>query len=278
MKKALLVGINNYPSPNELQGCVNDVTNVRDILIKYFGFESDNIRVLTDERATKANIMERLGWLVDDEKNFTKLFYCNSSHGSQIRDRNGDELSDGLDEIICPVDFNWDDGFISDDMLSEIFKNLPKGKLEVIMDSCHSGTVTRNSLNLVPTEVGDLYYRKARFILPPVDIQCRVNEDKDYKVKKLLGQPKIKDEQLNHVLYAGCRDNQTCADAYIGGSYNGAFTYLFCKTIRAIYDGGKTISRADLIYRVRKSLRYNKFDQIPQLECTIFDKAGHLFT
>lgn len=37
---------------------------------------------------------------------------------------------------------------------------------------------------------------------------------------------------INHVLFSACRDNQTSADAYIGGSYNGAFTYYFCKHLR----------------------------------------------
>ena len=39
-KKALIVGINKYRLPGaNLQGCVNDVTNIRDILIKYLGFK-----------------------------------------------------------------------------------------------------------------------------------------------------------------------------------------------------------------------------------------------
>ncbi len=42
MKKALLVGINNYPGiENDLHGCLNDVTNVRDVLVKHFGFEPE---------------------------------------------------------------------------------------------------------------------------------------------------------------------------------------------------------------------------------------------
>ena len=34
--KALLVGINKYKIPgSDLSGCVNDVTNIRDALLKY---------------------------------------------------------------------------------------------------------------------------------------------------------------------------------------------------------------------------------------------------
>ena len=56
--KALLVGINKYKmSDADLQGCVNYVTNMRDILLKYFSFAAKDIRVLVDERATK-----RISW------------------------------------------------------------------------------------------------------------------------------------------------------------------------------------------------------------------------
>ncbi len=54
MNKALLVGINKYKLPgSNLQGCVNDVTNIRHSLLTYFGFTVKQIRVVTDERATK---------------------------------------------------------------------------------------------------------------------------------------------------------------------------------------------------------------------------------
>jgi len=37
--KALLVGINKYKIHGaDLNGCANDVTNMRDVLLKYFGF------------------------------------------------------------------------------------------------------------------------------------------------------------------------------------------------------------------------------------------------
>lgn len=35
--KALLVGINKYMLPgSDFQGCVNDITNIGDILLKYY--------------------------------------------------------------------------------------------------------------------------------------------------------------------------------------------------------------------------------------------------
>ena len=55
----------------------------------------------------------------------------------------------------------------------------------------------------------------------------------------------------------------------IGGSYNGAFTYYTCKHIR---DNQGNLSRAELIKRVRASLKFNGFSQIPQLEAPAAEK------
>jgi len=261
--KALLVGINKYKmSGADLQGCVNDVTNMLDILLKYFGFAAKDIRVLVDERATKKNIMERLTWLVSRAKADDRLLFHYSGHGSQIVDQGGDELKDKMDEIICPHDMDWESNFISDDDLRALFANLPKGvNLEVVLDSCHSGTGTREMLAIQGLPSVLLF--KPRFLAPPVDIACRADEDME--VRRLLKG----NNPMNHVLFAGCRDNQTSADAYINGSYNGAFTYYLCKHLR---DTQGTTIRAELIKRVRASLKFNGFSQIPQLEAPSAEK------
>ncbi|MFH1619143.1 MAG: caspase family protein [bacterium] len=189
-RKALLIGINHYRMPGvDLQGCVNDVTNIRDILLKYFGFAVEDIRVLADGRATKKAIMQRLEWLVKDAKAGDRLLLHFPGHGSQIRDRNGDELRDRLDEILCPHDMDWDGTFIVDDELDAFFSKLPKGvRLEVLLDCCHSATGIREGTGLrcLPPE----QTIKARFLQPPVtgirtDIEEKKPSDKSDEVVSL---------------------------------------------------------------------------------------------
>ncbi len=261
--KALLVGVNKYRLPGaDLQGCVNDVTNVRDVLLKYFGFAVKEIRVLVDTRATKKAILDRLNWLVKDAKPGDRLVFHFSGHGSQIRDRDGDELKDHLDEIICPHDMDWDGTFIVDDDLKSIFSALPdKVHLEVLLDCCHSGTATRQaSAPLCPPSSDAPHPVRRRFLTPPMDILCRQLDEDDLPVNRFLKAA----NPANHALFTGCRDNQTSADAYINGAYNGAFTYYICKHIRDVQG---VITRADLLKRIRASLRHEGFDQVPQLEC-----------
>jgi hypothetical protein len=256
--KALLVGVNKYKMPgSDLSGCVNDVTNMRDILLKYFGFTTKEMRIFVDERATKKNIIDGLKWLVNKAKSNDRLLFHFSGHGSQIVDKDGDELKDRKDEIICPHDMDWDGTFITDDDLGKIFSALPKGaNLDVFLDSCHSGTGTRDmaAIRALPFELSF----KPRFLPPPADIAARA-DDEDMEVRKLLRGT----NPLNHVLFSGCRDNQTSADAQIGGSYNGAFTYYTCKHLR---DTKGSLSRSELVKRVRASLKFNGFSQVPQLE------------
>ena len=216
--------------------------------------------MLTDGRATRKAIIKRLEWLVKDAKAGDRLLFHFSGHGSQIRDRDGDELRDQLDEILCPHDMDWDGAYIVDDDLKAIFSALPKGvHLEVLLDSCHSGTGTREAaaLSMLPPE----RTIAARFLQPPMDILCRtLDEEADLPVRRILKSA----NPLNHVLFSGCKSNQTSADAFINGTYNGAFTYYFCKHLRDTQGG---LSRSDLIKRMRASLRYEGYSQVPQLEC-----------
>lgn len=265
-KKALLAGINDYKSINGLNGCLNDITNVRDILKTYFGFENTNIRMLADNRASKEAILDRLGNLITSAISGDKIIFHFSGHGSKIRDRHGDELSDGQDELICPWDMDWEKSYILDDDLANIIKQLPIGaELEILLDCCHSGTGTRNSL--FPEE----HPRAYRYCPPPIDISSRADGEDPGFVNRMFDCVKTPDPlnserlivNMNHVLWGGCKTSQTSADAYIKGAYNGAFTYYFCKHIR---DAGGKITRPELLKRIRASLKYDKFDQIVQME------------
>ena len=251
-KYAVHVCINkNRPDLNaDLKGCVNDGVNLRGgVLMDMFGFPPDNIRVLMDERATKGNIIDRLLWLVQHEN--SELVFHYSGHGSQVRDRNGDELDDGLDEILCPYDMDFDNPF-TDDLLSDIFSTMPTSSfLTCIIDACHSGTMTRNIPNTMSTLAIDTVTQK--FLTPPRDIQLR-GEGRELKVKKIGSK-----STLNHVLFSGCQDNQYSADAYVDNQWQGAFTSSLIKHIKP------DTTWANIYPDVLKTLKEQGFSQTPCL-------------
>lgn len=137
-KRALCVGVDAYPAPNTLTGCVND-TQVWSKVLTGLGFQ---VNTLTDKRATHAEIVKNLRDLVSQSQHGDVLVFHYSGHGTQVRDTDGDE-EDGTDEALVPVDFE-DGAFLIDDDLRDIFDQLGAGvNLTCFIDCCHSGTITR---------------------------------------------------------------------------------------------------------------------------------------
>jgi metacaspase-1 len=271
-KRALIIGINRYRDVNPLRGCVNDTTNLRLVLKEFAGFNNDDIRMLTDARATKAAVEERLDWLVRDAQPGDLLVFHFSGHGSQVRDRGErDELSDHLDEILCPWDMDWDGTYIDDDYLQKVLR-VPAGVvLEVILDCCNSGDGSAEIGMPPPTGVTqEDPDRTPRFAQPPPDIVGR-HEGEELLQTRLL-------ERLppNHLaMWSACADIQTAADARIDGVPNGAFTYYFCKHLR---ESRGAINRAELLERVKVSLADAGFSQVPELAAPLNFAQARAFT
>jgi len=235
------------------------------------------MKILTDARATKAAIINGFKWLIKGAKKGDVLVFHYSGHGSQVADVSGDEL-DGKDETICPHDFATA-GMIKDDDFRGLLSGLPAGvNLDIILDSCHSGTGTRELavLAAAPEEQTVAY----RYIEPPIDWGFFLDAEPSLPVRGLLmpgGTGGTRDAVvvpgLNHVLWAGCRDNQTSAETLIGGVYRGVFTYNFCKVLRG---AGVSITRRRLDAQVTVNVR--GYGQVPQLEGAKASLAEKVFT
>ena len=260
-KKALVVGIDKYKNPAwNLEGCTMDAAVMSGMLQDHFGFPGDNVRVVLDDRATKANILGRLDWLVRDAKQGDVLVFFYAGHGSQVRDRNGDELEDEMDEILCPHDLDWDDP-LTDDILHSYFTRVQKGvNLTIIFDCCHSGTGTRSLWAPVSPEgeIGEIEYQKTRYIKPPLDIEHR-SRGIALRARR-LGETVIKE---NHILLAACTSAQEAQEKRFRGQARGAFSYYFAEALKRV-DWKLSYREAHQDTLVR--LRDNGFVQIPQLE------------
>jgi hypothetical protein len=262
-KKALCVGINNfknYPSA-ALNGCVNDSEDMKDVLKTFLGFTDADIITLTDKKATKENIMKNLNAMVDGarEGKYRFLVFSFSSHGTQVPDLSGDE-PDRADEAFCPHDLAekggiWDpDHIITDDELHDLFGKLPENVLlEVFLDTCHSGTGLKS--------IDFLLDRRPRYMPPP---SIEAFNEIEGRHSRGLARSLMEKGIVHHILWTGCRSDQTSADARIGGTWHGAFTYFLCKAMR---DNRNQLARKDLIEKVREDLRNGHYTQIPQLEC-----------
>lgn len=272
-RKALLVGINDYAPVGQggpdLRGCVPDIKDMFHTLnaLGIIPAKPGSMRILTNARATRGNILAGIKWLVKGAKKDDVLVFHYSGHGSQVADTSGAEI-DKKDETICPHDFRTA-GMIKDDDLLENFTGIAEGvTLEVILDSCHSGTGTRelDAIGLAP-EANSIAYR---FIDPPPDYGLFLDEDPTIPLKGFLKSTKEERELvvvpgLNHVLWASCRDYQTCAETPIGGNWRGVFTYCYCKALRR---AGTGITRRKLDSLVTGYVKKLGYSQVLQLEGT----------
>ena len=141
--KALLVGINDYAPIGaggpDLRGCVNDVRDMAHTLnaLGIVAAEPAAMRILTDERATRAAILEGFEWLLNGAARGDVLIFHYSGHGSQVIDVSGDE-ADTRDETICPHDFATA-GMITDDDFRVRLKGLAPGvNLDIFLAVCRS--------------------------------------------------------------------------------------------------------------------------------------------
>lgn len=152
-KLALLVGVGDYLAEVEgnsidLVGPPNDAARLRDLLVSSYGFPADNVCMLTNEQATRANY-ER-AWsdhLMRAEQGDTVVYFF-AGHGSQTTDFDGaDDETDGLDETILLHDSRVPGG--SDELVDDEFNKLLADLYEktwnitVLIDACNSGTATR---------------------------------------------------------------------------------------------------------------------------------------
>lgn len=156
-KRALIIAVGNYPAHsgwNNLSS-VNDARLMQTVL-KSQGFSDKYITILTDEQATKTNILKSLETLLYQSNSSDVVVFHFSGHGQQITDLNGDEL-DGYDEALIPYDaqkppseaYRGKNHLLDDELngyLNRLRKKTgPAGDVIFFLDACHSGTATRGT-------------------------------------------------------------------------------------------------------------------------------------
>jgi caspase domain-containing protein len=157
-RRALLIGINDYTRLTSdsslakigrdrippLDGSVNDVNAMRDLLVARFGFEPAHITVLLDTAATRAAIVAGIRRLTSEAQPGDVVFFFYAGHGSQ-RYNSRTIRPTKLDQTIVPADANRGVFDIRDKELAALFDAVldKHVTLTLIFDSCHSGAITR---------------------------------------------------------------------------------------------------------------------------------------
>ena len=167
--RALLIGIGSYASLPEkmfLEGPKNDVPLIEKLLKEKQGYAPKSIRVLLDKDASRAAILASIEeWLIAGTGPGDRVYFYFSGHGLQVKDASGDE-EDGLDEALSTFDITAGNGdwtnVILDDEIDAMLAKLKDRAVSVVIDACHSGTISRS----LSTKVGEAL-ESARFLPRP---------------------------------------------------------------------------------------------------------------
>ena len=267
---ALLVGINKYhpqsKNVNPLNGCVNDIEAIEkylDTTIEH-KFSGDNgnekkwelVKLkLTNEEATRQGVIDGFEQhLTQADSEDVVLFYY-AGHGSfetVPKEFEKLELNDKIETLVC-YDSRISKGQdLADKELSYLIEKVAVNNphILVVLDSCHSGTATREpGVVERQTNSNGIARNLDEFIFDKKWINYRLS--KDYQPPK-------------HVLISACRDFQTAKEYPISnGKRRGVFSYFLTE---ALAQTNGSLSYANLVQDINALITGKVENQSPQLE------------
>ncbi len=266
-KLALLVGINKYRD-FPLNGCITDVLLQKQLLIHRFGFNPNDILLLTDEQATRQGILTAFEeHLIKQAKPGDVVVFHFSGHGSQVQDPDCDSTPDCLNSTFVPVDGSLPTGYpnqggiVQDIMGHTLFLlmyALQTENVTVVLDSCHSGGGTRGNFRVRSRNGGSQ--------LKPVATEQEYQQQwlqrlklspDEFKRLRRLGVAK-------GAVIASTKPDQLAADAPFADFFAGAFTYLMTQYLWQ-QAGSESFARA-LPNVARSTTRLSFTKQEPLIE------------
>lgn len=269
---ALLIGIDNYPSPvATLKGCVNDVIAVEEYLNAWVEEDSFQLRIhiLKNQEATRQAIIDGFRHhLCQAGINDVALFYY-SGHGSQEQappefwHLEPDRLNETLVCWDSRTEGSWD---LADKELAKLIAEVAAKNphITVILDCCHSGSGTRDPLletgiRRIPA---DKRPRPLNSFIVSLDEVEQLSNTARSPVNNPTGWNLPKGR---HILLAACRDSEEAKEYYGNGQSRGVFCFFLMETLKRV--NGRLTYR-DLFKRTNALVRSRVTAQSPQLEVT----------
>jgi hypothetical protein len=257
VKFALQVGIDDYQYVNKLDGCVQDILDMKAVLIQKFGFPQKNILTLTNRQATHEAIIAAFKThLIENAKKNPNaiVVFQYSGHGSQVDDNNGDE-PDKLDETLVSADSrdpqnkHFD---ITDDELNDLFEQLSQytSNTTFILDSCHSESATRapGKVRSVPKDVRPQ---------PALSSSRAPSQTRDGERVDVLPRNE------RYVTISGSRSTEVSNERRGSGKTNGAMTFYL---IAALQRAKPDTTYRELMAQVANAVTLEYPAQHPQIE------------
>ncbi len=265
MNRALLVGINKYANPkiSSLNGCLEDVSQVKSFLEAGKVESFFDIKMLLNEQASRARIINAFEEFLADTPPGKIAFFYYSGHGARETSDEGVKTAklhggDMENETIVCYDSRTEANpyDLADKELAQLINLLAQRKIEVVvmLDCCHSGSGTRlfnvkaKRLTKVNDRPSDSYYGSdsSRSIIAP---------------------------SAKHLLLSACRKDEYAWECPVDGKSRGIFTYKLFKAL----EKDPNLSYTQLYEYGKVAIQYHEMKQQPQMECFEYFDPNQLF-
>ena len=138
MKKALLIGINDYPLGNKLTGCIEDINNVKSALERNGdGTLNFSIKTMPNVR-TSSEVMEAINQLFAGDDDTSLLYFSGHGYANEV----------GA-EIVMPQNIETQGQYYTGIQMSTIMSVVNRSHVHnkvIILDCCHSGNMGKYNL------------------------------------------------------------------------------------------------------------------------------------
>ena len=265
---ALIVGINEYhvqSGVGSLRVCVNDIEAFEEYLKIAIQqkitteneaentWKLDTLKLINSSATRQAIIDGFSQHLTQADSQDVVLFYY-AGHGSyetvpevfaQL------ELNGRIETLVCHDSRTSGVPDLADKELSYLIEKVAKKNphILIILDSCHSGTATRDPEVVERQTNPDAEIRDLKdFIFDQEWINYRLS--KDYQPPR-------------HILISACRDFQTAKETSPDGQRRGAFSYYLTE---ALVRTNGSLSYANLVQDINALITGKVQDQSPQIE------------
>ncbi|MCY7279052.1 MAG: caspase family protein [Phormidesmis sp. CAN_BIN44] len=261
-KHALLVGINTYSESSDrglrqLYGCETDVQLQKELLIHRFGFQTEDIKILTNQDATRDTILKTFEThLIQQARPDDVVVFHFSGHGSRLLDSDPITKNPANSALVPAQAIHLNPDKSVDDIMGKtlflLISALQTHNVTTVLDSCYSGGGTRGS-GRIRSDTNDQLYKPSA---------AELTYQKRWMDKLGLSSQQLRDRRRAKVakgaVLAAATEDQLAIDGNLAGFYAGLFTYFLTQYL---WESASSVSEAEAI--VRRSIFSEISDQTP---------------
>jgi hypothetical protein len=295
IKRALLVGINDYGNGRDLKGATNDVANFAKVLEEY-GFLSENVTILTDKSATRNNIISMLRMAAAATMPNDIFVFYYAGHGVEyveqtdqilgkkprvvqglvpvdgfVSDRSASfpgigsrEANPDLVTVLTPGDQSTSVGdvekakILTGKVLMEIMRDFLSMNVTLVLDSCHSGNMLNASDGLSNSALSAISTGSSGVTKSTSSLAVAKSER---ATNAKWTQNHVQNE---FVVLSACQDAQRAEETAQKEGILGKFTDALCDVLRNA--SGRHMNWDNVMASVWHRFQLQNAEQVPQLE------------